>query len=111
MNITIQKQLSVNELAEAIADIYNNRCAGWDFQHCGQSRNYEAVEEMTDKLESTLFEPNDIRFAIEREAENVEYLNDVMTIDEWAEFVADPVAQRITKNAYQDVTFTITLKN
>ena len=109
MKIEIKNTVTVGELAEKIANIYNNRTAVWDFQHNGQSR-YEGIEEMTDKLESTLFEPNDIRFAIEREAENVEYMNDVMSLDEWAEFVADPVAQRITKNQYQDVTFTITLK-
>lgn len=109
MNIEIKTTVTVSELAEKIANIYNNRTAVWSYQHNGQSR-YEGIEEMTDKLESTLFEPNDIRFAIEREAENVEYMDDTMTYDEWAEFVADPVAQRITKSQYQDVTFTITLK-
>lgn len=107
----VTEEKTATQLAETIADTYNNRTAGWDYQHSGQSRNYESVEEMTSKLESTLFSGCDIIDAVNRYAPDVEYLNDVMTIDEWAEFVADPVAQRITKNGYQDVTFTITLKN
>lgn len=108
MNITILENdtkvgITAHHLAEAIAEVYNSRTAGWDFQHCGQSRNYEAVEEMCSKLESTLFCGRDI-------VNSIEFDGDTRTIDEWALYVADAVAQRITKNQYEDVTFIVSLK-
>ena len=110
MNITILENdtkvvITAHQLAEAIAEVYNSRTAGWDFQHCGQSRNYDAVEEMCSKLESTLFCANDIRQAVD----NAEP-DEMMTIEEWALYVADAVAQRITKNQYGDVNFIVSLK-
>lgn len=112
---TVQKELvketlTTDQLAEKIADIYNSRTAGWDFQHCGQSRNYEYVEEAVDKLESTLFCGSDIKHAIERDLDMVIDMDDVMTLDAWAEFVADAVGQKIAKINYGDVTFIIYLK-
>lgn len=101
---------NVEQLAEQIANIYNSRTAGWDFQHCNQSRNYSEVTEMCNILDGTLFCGADIVPAIERDIDNVNDLNDNMSLDEWAEFVADPVAQRITQCLYGDVTFIITLK-
>lgn len=101
---------NVEQLAEQIANIYNSRTAGWDFQHCNQSRNYSEVTEMCNILDGTLFCGADIVPAIERDIDNVNELNDNMSLDEWAEFVADPVAQRITQCLYGDVTFIITLK-
>lgn len=106
----IECQVSVDELANQIADIYNSRTAGWDFQHCGQSRNYEYVEEITNLLDSTLFCGNDIKHAIERDLDMVIDMDDVMTVDAWAEFVADAVGQKIAKINYGDVTFIIYLK-
>ena len=99
----VTEEKTAHELAEAIAEVYNSRTAGWDFQHSGQSRNYEAVEEMCSKLESTLFCARDI-------VNSIEFDGDTRTIEEWALYVADAVAQRITKNQYGDVNFIVSLK-
>ena len=106
----VEETLTVDKLAEAIADIYNNQGAGWDFQHMHQSRNYEAVEEMCNTLENHVFEAKDIKPAIELDIDQVNDMNDVMTITDWAEFVADNVAKKVVKNQYGDVTFLITIK-
>lgn len=114
-NATVRKEIveetmSINQLADEIASNYNDLGNGWDFQYNNQSRNYEAVADMCNELDSHEFTPEEIKPAIESDIDAVNHMNDVMTINEWCEFVADTVAKKIVNNQYSDVTFIINLK-
>ena len=106
----VEETMTIDALAETIADTYNTLGRGWDFQHCNQSRSYGEVSDMCNTLDNHEFTADDIKPAIDRDIDTVNELNDVMTITEWCEFVADSVAKKITNNQYGDVTFIITLK-
>lgn len=108
--VQIKTEVSINELAEQIAGVYNNYTGGWDYQHCGQSRSYEAVSDMCSDLDNHHFTAKDIKHAIEHNIDEVEDMDDVMTVIEWAEFIADMVAKKVVDNQYGDVTFLITIK-
>ena len=108
--VQIKTEVTVNELAEQIAGVYNNYAGGWDYQHGGQSRSYGEVCVMCSDLDNHHFTAKDIKHAIEHNIDQVNEMNDVMTVIEWAEFIADMVAKKVVDNQYGDVTFTITLK-
>lgn len=106
----VEETLTIDELAETIADTYNNLGRGWDFQHSGQSRSYEEVSDMCNTLDNHEFAAKDIKPGIEFDIDAVNDLKDVMTIIDWCEFVADAVAKKVVNNNYGDVTFILTLK-
>lgn len=106
----VEETMTIDELADAIADTYNTLGRGWDFQHCGQSRSYGEVSDMCNTLDNHEFTAKEIKPAIEFDIDQVNEMNDVMTIIDWCEFVADSVAKKITNDQYGDVTFILTLK-
>ena len=108
--VQIKTEVTVNELAEQIAGVYNNYTGGWDYQHFGQSRSYETVIDMCSDLDNHHFTAKDIKPAILFNLNDVESMDDVMSAIEWAEFIADTVAKKLVDNQYGDVTFLITLK-
>lgn len=102
----VTKDMSVEELCEAIANVYNTQSTGWDYQHCGGVRE-EDMADMIAKLDNTLFCGADIRKAV---PDILAYVDEENTIEGHAEYLSQYVGHHITKCQFQSVSLFITLK-
>ena len=98
--------LTETQFAEQIANIFNTRSAGWDYQHCGGVRE-EHIAEYIATLENTLFCGADIRKAV---PELLAYVDEPGTIEEHAVTISGVFGSRFTACPYGTVYLFITLK-
>lgn len=98
--------LTEAQFCEAIANIYNTRSAGWDYQHCGGVRE-ESIAEYIAKLENTLFCGADIRKAV---PDLLYYVDEPATIEEHAVSLSSMFGSRFSGCPFGSVYLFITLK-
>jgi hypothetical protein len=102
----VEETMTIDDLADAIADTYNSRSAGWDYQHGGGVRE-EHIAEYIATLENTLFCGADIRKHL---PELLSYVEEPATIEEHAVTISGVFGSRFTACPYGTVYLFITLK-
>lgn len=98
--------MTETQFTEAIANIYNTRSTGWDYQHAGGVRE-ESIAEYIAKLENTLFCGADIRKAV---PDFLAWVDEPATIEEHAVTLSSVFGSRFTACPYGSVYLFITLK-
>lgn len=102
----VTETMDEQEFTEQVANIFNTRSAGWDYQHCGGVRE-EHIAEYIATLENTLFCGADIRKSV---PELMSYVEEPGTIEEHAVTISGVFGSRFTACPYGSVYLFITLK-
>jgi len=108
--VTIQPALvdmPFDEFTELIADIYNNPKNSWDWLHNGVHRDYSIIHQIIDSDVLYSITPEVVAKFVPAMLKDIEL---PMTIEQYAKFMADSVAQAVVKHPYSDVSFHIYIK-